>query len=414
MTKKGIYMNKEIKILSNGAKIVSIKIDGIKTLLTSCMVKAGSRVETEKTSGAAHFLEHMAFKGTHTKSYMDIAKAIENYGGYMNANTSTERTFYYTKTLSKHYKTSIDIITDIVFNSSFITEEFEKERGVILQEILMYQDQPHAVLEDIAEKVKFPNHNLGRPILGSYQGITDMSKNTLIDFYKQFYQPNMMTFIVIGDLNHNEIQDEIESKIGHIKNTNENIIKYDCSYVGGNAIEYKDIEQAHVLISYPLESIYDDSKYAVQLFNSILGNGVTSRLWEEIREKRGLAYSVSSNATRTFEVGSFDIYCGTDLPKVAIDVIIELLENFENTITEEDILTSKEKIITNICMSLETPSGILNTELMKELYGFETSVEEVIERFQNVQLEEVKNAFNNMIKNDKSIIQLLPKKMLSI
>ena len=378
--------------LSNGFQIVTEKISGIKTVSVGVWIKAGGRHERKDETGLAHFLEHMAFKGTKNRSSIDIVNQIEDVGGYMNAYTSREITNYYMRILPEDINLAIDILNDILSNSLFEENEINLERNVILQEIGQYADTPDEIIFDWLQDISYPNQPLGRPILGYNNLINTYNRKNLIDFTKKHYIPNKMVLCAAGDVVHEEIVDYANKLFGDMRKCNIEPAM-ECKFVGGSSIKKKNLEQTHFTLSFESSSLKDEDIFASQIFSIILGGGMSSRLFQEVREKRGLCYSIYSTIEALSDTGMLTIYAGTSDDKIndLSKIIVDQIKKITNKITSDELKRSKSQIKSGILMSMEsTPSRC--ERLSRSLITWDkiVSLDETIKKIEKVNIEDLK------------------------
>ena len=343
-----------ITTLDNGLTIATDKVDSVKTVSVGLWNRAGSRYETLQNNGVAHFLEHMVFKGTEKRNALDIAKEIENVGGYLNAYTGNEITAYYARVMQEDAALGLDIISDLLLNATMPEEELEKERGVILQEIGMYLDDPQSLVGMNAQRTAFGDHPLGWSILGPENLISTMSRDTIKEFLHSHYAPNAMVLSASGAVNHEALVDQAQNIFGHLKK--KDMPKFDAAnYIGGDHRQQKDLEQTNVILAFEGVDYMHPDFYTLSVLGVILGDGMSSRLFQEIREKRGLVYSVGAFIDSYQDGGMFGIHAGTG-PQLMSDLIPVLCDNLisaAGTFTDEEINRAKAQFRAQNVMALE-------------------------------------------------------------
>jgi len=378
----------EISTLANGLRVVTHCLPHLETVSLGVWINAGARHETRPQHGIAHFLEHMAFKGTPTRTAREIAEEIETAGGDLNAATSLETTAYYARVLKSDTGLAVSILSDILINPSFKDEEMERERGVIVQEIGHSQDTPDDLVFDLFQQTSFPDQPLGRPILGTVETVSHFSSANLRSYRDQFYHPSAMVVAAVGALDHAELTARVEQGFGAmaVKNTQDFTA---AAYVGGNIQVERDIEQLHVIFGLKSIAVTHRDFYAMQILSYILGGGMSSRLFQEVREKRGLCYSVFSFNWGFSDTGVFGIYAGTG-PQNAGElghVIVEELKKLTSTITPQELARAKAQLKTGLVMCLEQSSSRAE-QIARQmlLYGRVMPICELIERVENVDI----------------------------
>jgi len=374
--------------LDNGLRVISDEMKQVETASAGIWIEAGSRHETAKMNGVSHMLEHMAFKGTRRRSAQAIAEEVENVGGHLNAYTSRENTAYFAKILKEDLGLAIDVVADLVQNAVLDAEELERERGVILQEIHQAQDTPDDVIFDLFQDACFPDQALGRPVLGPAKGIEDMARTDIIDYMNNRYLPQSMVLSAAGNLEHDKLVDMAQQ---HFSAPNKSKDKADGfsvgAYKGGEVRESRDIEQVHLMLGFEGLTYNDDDFYAASVMSMILGGGMSSRLFQEVREKRGLVYSVYSFVSSYADTGMFGIYAGTGEKDTAelIPVVCDEIGKICTHITEQELLRAKTQMKASVLMSLESTSSRAE-QLARQLmvFGREIPTSETVERIEAI------------------------------
>ena len=301
---------RKISTLDNGLRIVTHYMPAVKSVTFGVWNAVGCRDENEEINGIAHFLEHMAFKGTKTKSALQIMEKIDSVGGYINAYTSEEITAYWVKLLATDLHIGIDIIADILQNSTFEPKELERERGVILQEIGMYLDDPAQMVGDYWQRTAFPDQPIGRLILGKKEIIKSIQREKIVNFMENHYHPKKMVVSAAGKINHDEFVEQITNSMNNLPQGKiDNRIK--AAYKGGEYREEKDLEQVHLMLGFEGLNCHDDDYDALRVYSAIMGKGGSSRLFQEIREKRGLVYGIGAGSEFFSDTGTFQVIAGT-------------------------------------------------------------------------------------------------------
>ena len=389
-------------VLSNSITVVSEHIDHVRSISIGIWVKCGSRYEDQTTNGAAHFIEHMLFKGTKKRSAFEIASAIDSVGGMMNAFTGKELTSFYIKIPDYHLPMAVDLLADIFTNSSFDEKEIMKEQSVVLQEINMTEDSPDDYIHDYFEGVFWNGHPLGFPVLGTRSLVASLSRKTLLSFFDARYGGDNLVLAAAGNLKHDEFVDLVSKTFGSIpaKTINPQINKPAVS--SRVAVLKKDLEQAHMIIGALAPSAISPERYAGFLLNAILGGSMSSRLFQEIREKRGLAYAIHSFVSPYMDAGILGIYAGTGEERVpvVINLILEELKALHNELlTEKELTQVKELIKGNFLLSMESTDSRM-IRLAKNEISFRRHIPEddVIASIDAVTAEDVRNIAFKMFK----------------
>ena len=387
--------------LKNGLTIVGEEIPYLKSVSLGIWINTGSRLESEKESGVSHFIEHMLFKGTKNRSAKDIARDIDRLGGEINAFTNKECTCYYVHLLDEHINKGIDVLSDMILNSSFDTNDIDKERFVILEELKMYEDSLDDLSYDLLVENVYPNDGLGRNILGNRKTIKSLKKEDILNYYNKYYVPNNAVISICGNFKFEEIVKVIEDKFEQWQEKEVNIEVKEANYTPCFVTKNKDSEQVNIAIN--LKAIPEENEkeaYALSVVNNIFGGSTSSRLFQSIREEKGLVYSIYSSQTLYRKCGELGIFASTseEYLKEVYDLIIKEIKNIrENYITEEELEESKEQLKGNYILSLESINSkmlahgeamLLNNKLKKE--------DEIIEHINAVNMEQVKDIINKV------------------
>ena len=404
----------KVTTLDSGLRIVTQSMPGLETVAMGIWNSVGGRDELASVNGVAHFLEHMAFKGTTTRTSKQIAEAIENVGGDINAYTSTETTAYHVRLIAEDLPVGIDILTDILQNSTFAKEELEVERGVILQEIGRTLDSPDSKLFDQFQETAFPNQPIGRSLLGPKDIIKNISRNEIKDFMTSNYNPKKMVVSAAGKIDHDEFVDRISKACFNLpEGTTDNRVV--ANYIGGEYREEKDLEQIHLITCFKGIDLHHEDYYSLLVYNSLLGEGMSSKLFQEIREKRGLVYSISSFAFPFTDTGLFGIYAGTGEKQIEelIPVLCEEMKNSPNSISEKEINKGKAQLKAGLLMSRERADNRCRTAA-NQLLCFNRVIEpkEITKKINNVTKETVQRIATNILKTPLTIASIGPIKKL--
>ncbi len=353
-------MSIKISTLANGLRIVTDDMRHLETVSLGLWVGTGARHETPREHGISHLLEHMAFKGTRQRTAQQIAEEIEEVGGELNAATSMETTAYYARVLKGDEGVALGLIADILQNSLFGRPELEGERQVILQEIAATQDSPDDVGYDLLHDAAFPEQSLGRPILGTPESVSSFSGADLKRFLGRHYSPQNMVISAAGAIRHENLVRHAEAQFGGLSETKRTTRERPAKYVGGVRVCEKAFEQSHLLLGLPGPSYRDDAYITAQVFSGLFGGGMSSRLFQEVREKRGLCYAIYSTAWGLGDAGLFGIHAatGAGLMSQLIDVIgAELKRAADAVPTAAELGRSKAQLKAGLLMSLESSSA---------------------------------------------------------
>lgn len=382
-------------VLPNGLKIVTEHIDSIKSISAGIWVKTGSRNESDQQAGITHFLEHMLFKGTENRSSFEIAQSMESVGGYLNAFTSTEYTCYYARCLDSKLADALDVLSDMVRHSTFPDEEMQKEKNVVLEEMKMYKDSPDDfVLEEFSSQL-FPNHPIGRPVLGFEDTVLSFTREGLFDYIDHRYNPDNLLVAVAGHVDHNEVVELVTRLLNHetskvTVNEAQPIPPYEVTQKELS----KPIEQAHMIMGRRALNYDHPDKYLLLLANTILGGGMSSRLHQNIREKYGYCYSIGPFNQSFLDSGLFGVYIGTDadyVPHVRELIIKEFERLQEERVDEKELSEAKAQLKGKLLLSQENTSNRMTRMAKSEIYfNRYVTLDELVENIDAVNAEDLR------------------------
>lgn len=399
-------MSVEVTRLDNGLRIVSESRKTVETVAVGVWVDVGARYETLEQNGLTHCLEHMLFKGTKSRSARDIAFAIESAGGHMNAFTSRDNTTYYARVLKQDLGLAVDLLADLVLNSVCDANELEREKDVILQEIGQTSDTPDDIVFDNLQSVAFKNQPIGRTILGDAETVRGFARQNLLDFLQTHYLAGNIVLSAVGNLDHDALVDLVQTKFAGIQ-TGSREMPQVASYVGGVHIEDRQLEQLHLTLGWPGVSYHDDRYYAHQLYSTILGGGMSSRLFQEIREHRGLAYSVYSFSSSHAETGLFGVYAGTSPEQV--QELASVLETEMDALTagpgDEEFQIARAQLKAGLLMALEATTSRME-QLGRQMLVFDRiiPVTEMIANVDAVDPRDVADVASEILASDAKSI----------
>jgi predicted Zn-dependent peptidase len=380
-------MTTTVSALANGLRVVSHEMPHLSTVALGVWVASGARHETLAEHGISHLLEHMAFKGTAERSAQDIAEEIEQVGGELNAATSLDTTCYYSRVLKDDVGLALDILADIIQCSSYADDELEREREVILQEIAATRDSPDDTVYDLFQDAAFPAQPLGRPILGTPASVTSFSTRDLRTFLKARYRAGSMVLSAAGNVDHDALVRHAEAFFKDL-GAGQPTIAESARYVGGARASEKPFEQAHVVMGFEGMAYKDPAFYAAQVFSGLFGGGMSSRLFQEVRERRGLCYSIYSSAWGLSDTGMLGVHAATGPGMIGelVQVIdAEFRRAAETLPTEKEVQRSKAQLKTGLMMSLES-SASRAEQMARQLLAHDRllTTEELIERVESV------------------------------
>ncbi|WP_017414488.1 M16 family metallopeptidase [Clostridium tunisiense] len=347
--------------LNNGLRVVVENIEQFNSVSVGLWVENGSRNENEFNNGISHFIEHMLFKGTKKRTSKEIAEAIEDIGGQINAFTGKEATCYYVKVLDSYLELGLDVISDMLFNSNFNEEEIEKEKGVVIEEINMSEDSPEDVLMDLHSIATWGQESISRPILGYEHTVRGFNRNMLIDYLQSYYIPENCVISICGKVDMKTIKEVVERYFGAWDSKNKSITKYNSPEIKKtNFFRKKDIEQLHVTLGMPGLEVGHDDIYTLILLSNILGGGASSILFQKIREELGICYSIYLFISSHINVGTVNVYTGLNPQyiKVALETINHELKRFStDRISPEKLMKAKEQLKGSYILGLESTSS---------------------------------------------------------
>ena len=380
-------------ILDNGVKVLTEEIKEFKSATIGIWVHSGPKNENDKNRGISHFIEHMLFKGTPSHTATDIAEIMDSVGGHLNAFTEKEQTCYYARVMDKHIELSMDILADMFLNSLFDPKEIERERGVILEEIRMYEDSPDDVVFEQFNKTLWGNHPLGCPTLGNYKVVESMSQDDFFGYLKDFYTPDNVVIAAAGHFKHDDMVKMVSKNFGKLQGKVKEIETTIPKFHHRNKLKYRDCEQVYICMGGKGIPQMDNRKYAFFVLDGILGGSMSSRLFQEIREKRGLVYTVSTFANSYKDVSQFGVYACTGKENLdqVISLSVDILDDIrENGVTEKEVHRSKEHIKGGISLALESTSNrMIRLNKSEFYYDRLIPIEEVIKKVDAVTIEQV-------------------------
>jgi predicted Zn-dependent peptidase len=407
---------------ASGLRVVTERMPGVRSVALGFWVLAGSRDEPPKISGSSHFLEHLLFKGTRTRSAREIAEAFDAVGGDVNAFTAKEYTCFYARVLDRDLPMAVDHLCDMLQNSLIRAADVDGERQVILEEINMHEDTPDDLIHDLFQETLWPDHPLGRPILGTVGSITAASRQQVNRFYRRHYVPGNFVVVAAGNVVHDDLLKQVRSHMetGRVRRRDvPGSAGWNLRQAGDapgpsgrNLVKRRKTEQAHICLGTNGLSRQDPDRFAFGVVNAAVGGGMSSRLFQEIREKRGLAYSVYSYHTMYAEAGLFTTYAGTT-PTRAKEVL-EILRNqladvAEGGLTEEEFERAKGHMKGSLVLSLEDPGGRMSRLGKSEIsHGEILTVGQILRRLEAVTFEDARRAAKRVLSQPMSLTVLGP------
>ena len=378
--------------IGEGILLLSEYIPYVHSVSLGIWVKSGSIYDDERAKGSAHFVEHMLFKGTKKRSAFDIAKHIDDVGGNLNAYTSKEYTSYYVKVLKEDLPLAIDVLSDIFLNSTFPEEEIEKEKGVVIQEIKMTEDTPDDYIHELALGAMWDGHPLGQSILGEVDTVTSLDRDLLMRYKDTHHTRENIIIGIVGNFDFEQLRSLLSASIIGIPQGEAREMS-PATFHPGTLVVEKDTEQVHVSLNFPSLFYSHPKRYIQYILNTIIGGGMSSRLFQEVREKRGLAYSVYSYILSFRNAGGLGIYAGTERESLneLVEIIVEELNKISRfRLSEEELKSTKGQIKGNLILSMESTGARLSRMVKNEIYfGRQIEAEEIIKNIDAVTIDEV-------------------------
>jgi predicted Zn-dependent peptidase len=399
----GIVIEKTI--LPNGVRVLTERIPGSFSVTMGLWVEVGSRDEDPPRSGISHFIEHMAFKGTERRSPLDIAREIDRLGGQANAFTSKENTCFHARALASRLPELSDLLMDLLLRPAYNPDELERERSVILQEISYQEDTPDDLVHVLFGQNFWPSHPLGRPVLGYADSVSSMDRETLLDYQNQHYQPEGLVVASVGNLEHQQVVDLVSEPLGKLPMAPRSNNRQAPSSEPGLHVVPRPLEQVHMVLGHPAPSAVDPDRFTAALLNLILGGNMSSRLFQEVREKRGLAYSVYSFLSAYSDSGALGIYLGVspDRAAEALRVACREVQGLAGgKVSDEELADAKENLKGSILLSVENPETRMSRLARNEInFGRDMPIEDVVARVEAVSAQDVSDLAAKLLAPDK-------------
>lgn len=398
-------------ILENGIRILTRKMPYVRSVSMGVWVNVGARDETSAENGLSHFIEHMIFKGTMKRTAFEIAKEFDAIGGNTNAFTSMEYTCYHAKVIDTHLEIMTDILSDIFLNSVFDPKEIEKERPVIFQEVGMVEDSPEEYVHLLSGRAYWGDNTLGQSVLGTRENIVRFDAETIIEFFHRLYQPERIVISASGNLDHDRFVDLVGPAFESVRPGNgfpERLTPTGCSRVD---IHYKELEQVHVCMGTKGISITDPRRYAFSLINTILGGNMSSRLFQEIRERRGLAYAVYSFISSYVDTGIFGAYAGVD-PKNVIETIELILKEMRKLkrrrVDKTELHNAKEYTKGSLLLASESVDNQMVRLAQNEIhFGRYVPLHEVVDKIEAVTVDDILDLGESLFQTNQLALTML-------
>jgi predicted Zn-dependent peptidase len=385
----------EATTLKNGIRVISEEMPHVRSVSLGVWIKTGSRRETSAENGISHFIEHMLFKGTKNRSAEEIARSVDSIGGGLDAFTAKEMVSYSTKVLDEHLPLAFDVLADMVRHPLFREEDIEKEKGVILEELKMEVDNPEYLLHDLFSSNFYKDHPLGKPIIGTKDTVRAFDRQMIHDYYRRYYSPSNILITAAGNLNHERL---VELARGHFEDLRVNgTLSPEIAPVPHARLVFRNktsLEQTHLYMGVPAYPFSHELRFACYALNTILGGGMSSRLFQNIREKQGLAYAVYSELAMYHDTGCMAIYAGTAVEtasQVIQSIVKELRDVKENLVPAEELRRAKDNLKGSFMLGLESTSSRMSNLARQELH-FQRffSLDEMIEKIEAVTAQQIR------------------------
>lgn len=390
------------EILDNGIRLLTEQMTQVRSISIGVWLTRGSRHEAAERGGIAHFVEHMLFKGTATRSAEDIAQAIDSIGGQLDAFTAKEYASYYIKVLDEHLPLAIDVLSDIVLNPAFVADDIEREKKVVVEEIKMVEDTPDDLVHELFTQQFWENHPLGRPILGTRDTVESFDAPVLRRYFGGAYAAPNLIVSAVGNLEHARVRELVSKAFASVPRVAEPLVEQAPRVVPNVLIRNKELEQSHICLgagSYPQSH---DDRYSSYVLNTLLGGSMSSRLFQNVREKRGLAYAVFSGLSAYRDAGSFTIYAGCSNEAVGevIDVVVEELRNVKQTrVPSAELQRAKDHLKGSLMLSLENTASRMSHLARQEIYfDRQFGLDETLQGVERVTAEDVQRVACDLFK----------------
>ena len=390
------------EVFDNGLRLVTERMDHVRSVSVGVWLTRGSRHETPEQGGIAHFIEHMLFKGTETRSAEDIAQAIDSVGGHLDAFTAKEYASYYIKVLDEHLPLAWDVLSDIVLRPAFRDEDIGREKKVILEEIKMVEDTPDDLVHELFTQSLWEGHALGRPILGAPDTVDALDRPALFDFFRRTYTAPHLVIAAVGNVRHEQVRELVVETFGRLPGGNQDPPEVPPSVVPQVLVRAKELEQSHVCIgagSYPQSH---DDRYASYVLNTVLGGSMSSRLFQNVREKRGLAYAVFSSLAAYRDTGSVTIYagCANEAVPEVIDLVVSEVRGMKTEVPPPELRRAKDHLKGSLMLSLESTSSRMSNLARQEIYfDRQFGLDETLEGIEAVTSDDVQRVARELFAN---------------
>ena len=400
------------EVLPNGLTVISEQMQHLRSVSIGVWVKTGSRDEDPRSNGISHFIEHMLFKGSANRSAEDIARQVDSIGGNMDAFTAKECICFNMKVVDEHLPVAIDILSDLVLNPLFKEEDIAREKGVILEEIKMDEDSPDYLVHEIFTQSFFKDHPLGKPILGTRDTVKKFERSSVFDFYKQCFTPENIVVSAAGNLEHKKFVDLVKRHFAQLKPTKTNRKSRRPETASRIMLRNKkSLEQVQICMGVPSYPIAHEKRYASYILNSLLGGGMSSRLFQNIRERQGLAYAIYSDLSPYRDTGCLCVYAGTSREsagEVVQSVVRELFRLKSETVSAEELRRSKDQLKGSLMLSLESSTSRMSNLARQEMYfDHFFTLDELIERIEAVSADDLRAMAEEFFRTESIAVTVL-------
>ena len=404
--------NRRRTVLPNGLIVLTERMDHLRSVAMGVWIKSGSRCESAESNGISHFVEHMLFKGTRSRSAQRIAREMDSIGGNLDAFTSKETICFNVKSLSDHVPIALDVLSDMVLNPVFALPEIERERGVILEEIKIDEDNPDVLVHELFTQSFWKDHPLGWPIMGTSKTVARLDREKLFAYHGDRFHGGNMVFSAAGNLGHDRFAEEVGAKFSTLAG-GETLHELPAPEPGARIVlrNKKSLEQVQICLGVPAPPITDENRYVTLILNTVLGGGMSSRLFQTIREERGIAYSIYSDLSPYRDTGTLCVYAGTSTGK-ALEVVDLILAEFrdlkETALGEEELTRAKDQLKGNILLGLESSNSRMANLARQEMYFHQfITVDEIIARIDAVDASQVQTMAQRLFDPNRIAVTLL-------
>jgi predicted Zn-dependent peptidase len=399
-------------VLPNGLTVITEEMTHLRSVSAGVWIRTGSRHEAPEANGISHFAEHMVFKGTTTRTAEMIARQVDSFGGNLDAFTAKECVCFNVKVLDEHLGDAMDVLCDLVLNPTFRDADVKKERGVIMEEIKMDEDNPDYLVHEIFVQSFWKDHPLGRPILGTRETVKKFGPEMLFDYYRERFQAGNMVIAAAGNLRHDDFLALVMSKFGHLPPVSSDLCDVAPKPLAKISMRNKkSLEQVQLCIGVPSYSISHENRYASFILNTLLGGGMSSRLFQNVREKQGLVYSIFSELNPYRDTGCLAVYAGTSkesAPKVVQSVLREFRNLKEVPVTVEELVRAKAQLKGSLMLSLESSMARMSNLARQEMYYDRFyGMDEITHRIESVQVEDVQKVAREFFLRDHIAVTVL-------